>query len=164
MRGESSVSYSISVNGDVESFIDSLAPDDGQFESMVKRTVLLLTAPVVIPTIPMQNLQSAIFNKRLSRRNTATADYETEAAFTVSTPSETKTLRLAEEFRISRKNSFDSKLELTNDWESLADILGRVILDFVTKMYHFLRLWRHYDVRSRSLDQHDSCRMTQSRE
>ena len=108
MRGESSVSYSISVNGDVESFIDSLAPDDGQFESMVKRTVLVLTAPVVIP---MQNLQSAIFNKRLSRRNTATADYETEAAFTVSIPSETKTLRLAEEFRISRKNSFDSKLE-----------------------------------------------------
>ena len=79
MRGETSISYTIGVNGDVESFIVSLAPDDGQFESMVKRTVLLLTAPVVIPTIPMQNLQSAIFNKRLSRRNTATADYETEA-------------------------------------------------------------------------------------
>ena len=146
MRGESSVSYSISVNGDVESFIDSLAPDDGQFESMVKRTVLLLTAPVVIPTIPMQNLQSAIFNKRLSRRNTATADYETEAAFTVSTPSGSKTLRLAEEFRISRKNSFDSKLELTNDWESLADILGRVI--------HISPSLRHYDVISRSMSQH----------
>ena len=127
MRGESSISYSISVNGDVESFIDSLAPDDSQFESMVKRTVLLLTAPVVIPTIPLQNLQSAIFNKRLSRRNTATADYETEAAFTVTTPSDTKTLRLAEEFRISRKNSFDSKLELTNDWESLQDIIGERI-------------------------------------
>ena len=127
IRGESSISYSISVNGDVESFIDSLAPDDSQFESMVKRTVLLLTAPVVIPTIPLQNLQSAIFNKRLSRRNTATADYETEAAFTVTTPSDTKTLRLAEEFRISRKNSFDSKLELTNDWESLQDIIGERI-------------------------------------
>ena len=124
MRGESSISYSISVNGDVESFIDSLAPDDSQFESMVKRTVLLLTAPVVIPTIPLRNLQSAMFNKRLPRRNTATADYETEAASTVTTPPDTKTLRLAEEFRISRKNSFDSKLELTNDWESLEMLLA----------------------------------------